>query len=75
MFSLATQIAEAPSWGPTTEVWSSKEKISYETLQERFRAADLDGWVAPKNCAEHSPLSRMLFDRLRARSAAAQHAR
>ncbi|BDA48418.1 probable calmodulin-like protein 5 at N-terminal half [Coccomyxa sp. Obi] len=39
----AEQTAQAPSWGPTTEVWTSKEKLSYETLQERFRAADLDG--------------------------------
>ncbi|KAK9917519.1 hypothetical protein WJX75_005258 [Coccomyxa subellipsoidea] len=34
---------EAPSWGPTTEVWSKNAKLSYETLQARFRAADLDG--------------------------------
>ncbi len=35
--------AEAPSWGPVTEVWTTKSKFDYDSLQARFRAADIDG--------------------------------
>ena len=35
--------AEAPSWGPVTELWTKKSKTDYDSLQARFRAADIDG--------------------------------
>ena len=37
--------AEAPSWGPVTEIWTKKSKTDYEGLQARFKAADIDGYV------------------------------
>ncbi|CAL5224412.1 g7094 [Coccomyxa viridis] len=39
----AVQEAEAPSWGPVTELWTKKSKTDYDSLQARFRAADIDG--------------------------------
>ena len=35
--------AVAPSWGPVTELWTKKSKTDYDSLQARFRAADIDG--------------------------------
>jgi hypothetical protein len=35
--------AEAPSWGPVTEIWTTKSKTDYDSLQARFKAADIDG--------------------------------
>ena len=37
--------AEAPSWGPVTEIWTTKSKTDYEGLQARFKAADIDGYA------------------------------
>ncbi len=58
------QQAEAPSWGPVTEVWTKKSKTDYDSLQQRFRAADIDGCSPhphillstpkPSPCAWHS---------------------
>ena len=43
MHAPAVQVADVPRWGPTTEVWTEHTKSDYDDLQQRFRAADLDG--------------------------------